>query len=62
MPFTIIRVSRAAGGETEVIGEFADEAQAEAFAEDARACDSESDYLVEAPPHRSDAVSESKPE
>ena len=51
MPFTILRVSHEGDKKkTEVIGEFESEAEAAAFAEDARKCDPDKEYLVEAPP------------
>jgi len=48
MPFTIIRATQS--GESEVLGEFGTQAEAEAFVQGVRVEDPDSDYIVEAPP------------
>ena len=51
MPFTVLKISKTSD-ETEVVGEFGTEAEANAFVLGIRTedLDSENEYLVEAPP------------
>ena len=48
MPFTILKMPKS--GDSEVIGEYGTEAEADAFVQGVRVEDPDTDYVVESPP------------